>query len=852
MIIFDSVDGSTLMKASKLKEMCAVEINAIRSLESFMSSCIKLPMGVHCCHSWSIGNYVALLNNRSSCFEITDEDVEQTVHLLQTCLPFEQSGFASKIPSGCAQYDHATHYLLHYLTDRKFLEDVGGRVNTHLSYAITVLPLVSIHTASLPVYDELDWNLLSAHEVRVAALKFDIKEEIFSRHIFADMVFAGVGAVLLFLLVLVYVKSLFITLMTFIAVGNSLIIAYLLYTYLFGIRFFPFINLLTVIILLGTGCDDVFVLCRAWMTSKQRGGDSMTIKTVVYETLSHAALSMFVTSLTTAGAFFANCVSSILVLRCFVIFAGTAILCNYFMMVTWMASVLVMHERWCMCCSCRLFENTVCFKKFNAFLQHLSVFLCVLCEEWLPKLVFKLRYVWLFIFPVLAVCGAIIVFVWPKLHLPSTDKFPYFSVDHHLETYDLKLKDQFRFSKSAWQNNINLPLTFVWGVKAIDNSDHLDPDSKGSLVLDPDFNMSLPSSQEWLLSFCQTLRRASFFRNERSIQFTNCYIEQFKRFMETPCIYKNISHSLNNPIGSFPCCRDSKFPFSTDVFEWCLKVWLYKLPSSSSQISSVNFKSGPRFLIENSSIPKLVASVVEFSAKETFSVSYERMKIFYDEVESFTSKQLFNASSGMRNGWFVSYLEFFDLQHSLASETSLSILISMGIATVVALFTTCNWLITIYAMTSIGGAIFVTVGLLVLLGWELNIVESVIISLAIGLSIDFVLHYGVSYNLSSLNLPRKQRFFSAFTFTVSPVGMAALTTFIAGAIMMPSTVQAYRQIGIFLMLVMLSSWLFATLFFGALLVCFGPQGHCGSFMCLKICKHKADTNVDENVELQNK
>ena len=34
------------------------------------------------------------------------------------------------------------------------------------------------------------------------------------------------------------------------------------------------------------------------------------------------------------------------------------------------------------------------------------------------------------------------------------------------------------------------------------------------------------------------------------------------------------------------------------------------------------------------------------------------------------------------------------------------------------------------------------------LGWELNILESVVVTLSIGLSVDFTLHYGIMYTLA--------------------------------------------------------------------------------------------------------
>ena len=114
-------------------------------------------------------------------------------------------------------------------------------------------------------------------------------------------------------------------------------------------------------------------------------------------------------------------------------------------------------------------------------------------------------------------------------------------------------------------------------------------------------------------------------------------------------------------------------------------------------------------------------------------------------MEKWTQEQLHSAPAGLKNGWFTSYLEFYDLQHSIAQGTPVAIGIAIAIATVVAFLTTLNILITIHAMLSIMGCIFTTVGILVMLGWELNILESVTISIAVGLSIDFSLHYAMAY-----------------------------------------------------------------------------------------------------------
>lgn len=83
-----------------------------------------------------------------------------------------------------------------------------------------------------------------------------------------------------------------------------------------------------------------------------------------------------------------------------------------------------------------------------------------------------------------------------------------------------------------------------------------------------------------------------------------------------------------------------------------------------------------------------------------------------------------------------------------------------------------------------------------LLDWKLNILESVSVSLAVGLSVDFTLHYAIGYRLSG-DKDRESAVIHSLTRMSSPIAMAAVTTFTAGASVLPSSVVAYNQIGAF-------------------------------------------------------
>lgn len=67
----------------------------------------------------------------------------------------------------------------------------------------------------------------------------------------------------------------------------------------------------------------------------------------------------------------------------------------------------------------------------------------------------------------------------------------------------------------------------------------------------------------------------------------------------------------------------------------------------------------------------------------------------------------------------------------------------------------------------------------------------------------------------------------ALQMMAGPSLMAALTTGAAGALMIPSSVLAYVQIGVFLVVVMVVSWLYSTYFLMCLLAIAGPQHNFG-------------------------
>ncbi|XP_017208012.1 protein dispatched homolog 1 isoform X1 [Danio rerio] len=838
-IVFASAEGKNLWNIQAIKSMCNFDNTRVRSHPQYLDLCQRTT-AASCCPSWTLGNYIAVLTNKSSCQKITERDVSHTLNILRSCAKFYHNGTlgpecwdmttrkkdlkCGNLPRKCTKYN-AVYQIFHFLVDKDFLNPKNtDYLPPNLKYSMLFAPTEKGETMMNIYLDNFENRNSSDGITTITGIEFGIKHSLFQDYLLTDTMYPAIAIVIVLVVMCVYTRSMFITLMTMFAIISSLIVSYFLYRVVFNFDFFPFMNLTALIILVGIGADDAFVLCDVWNYTKFDKPNSELSETVSI-TLQHAALSMFVTSFTTAAAFYANYVSNITAIRCFGVYAGTAILVNYILMVTWLPAVVVLHERY-------LVNLLTCSRTQNHQSQGAATFWTSLCqvvnkclfsiseasriffEKVLPCVVIKLRYLWLLWFLALTVGGAYVVCVNPKMKLPSLElsEFQVFRSSHPFERYDAEYKKLFMFERVNHGEDLHMPITIIWGVTPIDSGDPLNPKNKGKLTLDTTFNIASPASQVWILNFCQKLRNQSFVYQSEEQDFTSCFMETFKQWMENQdCEEASV----------YPCCSQSTFPYRQDVFELCIKRAIMELDRST--IYHLDSKTpGPRFDINDT----IRAIVLEFQSTYHFTLAYEKMHQFYREVDTWIQEELRDAPEGLSYGWFVSNLEFYDLQDSLSDGTLIAMALSVVVAFSVMLLTTWNIIISLYAIISIAGTIFVTVGSLVLLGWELNVLESVTISVAVGLSVDFAVHYGVAYRLAP-EPDREGKVVFSLSRMGSAIAMAALTTFVAGAMMMPSTVLAYTQLGTFLMLIMCISWAFATFFFQCMCRLLGPQGTCG-------------------------
>ena len=809
-MVYESSTGKNLFTAESLQAICRYENDLIRKTKYTSKPD---------CYGPSVAFYVGVLSNKD-CMYLNDEDVRKSLDLLKSCSKYYYNGtlklgcssnpLACKtVPPRCYKNNgNAVYNIMHYLTDFEFLKE--DKVdNEFLKYAM-VFPYVPYEKVIEFYRAKIEDEKLDNGIVKISGVDISRRFTLFNQYLTFGMTYFGVAMMLILLVMCCYLHSFSITMATILDVIFSFLLTYFIYHIVLKFEYFPFMNILTALLLIAVGADDVFIFFDTWQQMKNEVPNAPLHKRIS-KTLQHAALSIFVTSLTTSAAFFACYVSEITAVKTFGIFSGMAILMNFIMMITWIPAVVVMIE----VVSQKFCKNMVCCLCWDKLVEFFSSNLKVFFFKILPRLVINFWYVWLILFLGLGVSGFILVFVSPRLELPSTANFQIFPSHSPLEVYSQKLKKQFRYIKETESKAYGLPIFLVWGVEGNDNGDWANPSDNGRLYLDSNFKIDEPKSQDWMTDLCDELKNQSFVYTEEKRK--PCITEAYKKMMTSPC----------PPVGlpSSPCCGHSS---TKRVESWSKYFFHQCIPETVTYQTAMGEPFlGQPFYDSNNKVRALVLTVL---TNQEFTPKFKEMDKFYSTINDFMDKETDSAPNGLENGWVSGHqaFNFYDLQRSLSQGSYFSIVVSLSVAFCVMLATSLNIVISLYAILTITLAISVTVGVLVLFGWELNILESVIISLAVGLSIDFTIHYGVAYRLADGD--RKRRVEQSFNRVAPAVAMAAFTTFLAGSVCMPARVLAYQQLGIFLMLVMFTSWTFSTFFFMSLCTVLGPQGNFGQIV----------------------
>uniref|UniRef100_H3DIX4 Dispatched RND transporter family member 2 n=1 Tax=Tetraodon nigroviridis TaxID=99883 RepID=H3DIX4_TETNG len=856
-LVFRSDNSASLWSLKAIHAMCEMEQSKIRSQPRFQDLCqqpVKAEADVAarsgCCPSWSLGNYLAVLTNASCCLSLTSQQVSESLNILRKCAPYYHDGHlveacadrpklggCSSVPAHCKQ-SHVVFQILHFLVDKDFLspQTAGYQIPT-LKYSLLFLPISKGEHTMEMYMSGLEGKDLTDNDTTITGIDFGIKQTLFKYYLARDSIYPVLAVVALLLTMVLYLHSAFIVTMSAVAIAGSLLTSYFFYKVVFHLNFFPLVNLLAAVVLLGSCSNQVFIFTDFWNLQLSQNPPA-SLEKRVNRTLQEVGYLILASGLTSSATFFSGYLSSITAIRCFSVYLGTASFISSLAALVWLPCAFIVRERssasaaaqgWKPCCSQTAggFWDTssrkkclfVVEQKLREMKRGLADTSNLLFMKILPCGVVKFRYIWVCCFAMLAAGGTYMSCVDPGMKLPTLDgRAPQlFRSSHPFERYDAEYRHMFKFERQRNGEDKPVTLLLVWGVQPVDNGDQFDPNSNGSLVFDADFSMSRPEAQVWLKDLCGRVQNLSFYAppspEDRDLTDNVCLVEQLISWLSLrEC--SEPGHSPNH------CCNDLLFPYPPALFENCLSMMLAERYAEGHLAHrGLYFQPDGR----------VAALVLAFRTTYFHSFNFSRTSLSYREIHTWFTREISGAPVGLRNGWFISNLTLFDLQQSLSSEILLVAGFSVALTLALLLFTTWNIPLSIYGTVAVGGSVFVTVSLFVLLEWQLSGTEALFVSSAAGLSVDFIANYCISYSMA----PHADKIGKVAHSTKRmgcPVAIVSGAFFSMGILMLPATALLFRKLGIFLFLVKCVACGFATFFFQSLCCFCGPQTKCGGFL----------------------
>lgn len=922
--------GSDLFTLAAIKSMSAFEEKVKNAISGFDGLCERRQTedGTDLClPSRSIGNYVAASADRETVNDITEADVTSYKTLLNKCRGVFDSGdlvgncwkwnnettgagsYTSKQSTAttdpscsltadyeeCAKYN-AVYDTFYSLTESGYLKSDSGQALKH-AQILTVNQEVS--------YDEY----IAAGLLEMAGEEIDggVTAEVIYADLKGEFFNAGMAnetSMFIFLFVAVYALVLFHTGSWWIATNAcfqivmAFAVGFVFYSVVAWRTFFPFLNLVTLFLIMGVGADDIFVFMDAWKQSFVILPQECPLSNRLSWTMRRAGGAMLVTTITTASSFFANMVASITTLKVFGLFTGLVVIADFCLMMIFIPATVIVHHKYfsvdaghkqkrykpgastiyyksstegkvgdetvlseqpvvlepvkaeagvnvnpeeeeaeancgCLNCCCCV---TSCDPDFCAVPKERDGY-GKLEHRWGEK-IFEKHVSPILLHPVLRwlfLLGTIGISYWlydksTQLQKPTSDYMQLLDASHPLEIYEKTYQNYFDIEDGS---SFQFPYYIVTGLEPVDNGDGFDPTDRGTPVY-VDFDISTTAGQEWALDVCEYTAAWAYSPQSSAYDLTQnpCTMAWWKSWMEASCNTEQSDSMLGAERAS--CCGNSAsdFPYASATFDTCTAEFANYW--SDQQVNhGFWFDSNGKLKVYMVSGESTIKYVQNFNDAESF---YKKVKSFEEGLPAAPAGSL-----GLGSTWVTTELTFFSLQEAITTGATNSALVSTGFALAVLVLFTNRLLGSIFATFTIACTVFCVIGVFVYLGWELNVVEAIILSVSVGLACDFSAHLTHAFNSAvtveegrtPLHFPTSMAELQAqfrlgtskATNAITELGVTItlgyITTTAAGLVLLAGSLYFFQQFGIFLATIMAFTYAFAFLMLMPLLSTFG-------------------------------
>lgn len=580
----------------------------------------------------------------------------------------------------------------------------------------------------------------------------------------------------------IHTKSAWLTLMGVFQIIFSVPLSYFVYYFIAGLSFFPFLNFIGIFVAAALGADDVFVAVDKWKNARMEN-PSFTTQDIAAIALPDAAAAMLLTTSTTAVAFFATTICPVTPILCFALFCGLMIMFNYFLNILFIFPALCLYDIWlisgnrnilinCGCCSKTAQEEVDDEANEIKVPEGEKESLIHRILSFYYHYMHKARYGLLI---AILIATAVCIYVALTIKLPDSVDVRLLPEDDPFELH-FKWKQQllsfvFYYSGGSFGQ-------ITWGVLAKDTGVRNNPDSLSTIVLDDSFNPSSRDAQEYLVGFCDRL-----FATDLADPINNeykCPINEFDGWLRN-----QTASSIQNGAYSANCNNADSLPMNEGDFSPCFVAW--------SKLT------GEKNVLDNQGVLKILR--IRLLMAIEWDAPFAVMDKFWNSFEDWMRNERSIAPEGVNNMFHTSAsFWWYDTNTSMLGTAISAALIAVAFSAVVVLISSRSFALMLFSGICVTYVLAATTSSLVGFGWDLGFLESICFAILIGISCDFVIHFGHAYIHKGGNESRFVRTKYALLHMGPSILAAAVTTFSAATVMLFCTVTFFTKFALILLM----------------------------------------------------
>mmetsp|Transcript_19464 Transcript_19464/g.26917 ORF Transcript_19464/g.26917 Transcript_19464/m.26917 type:complete len:464 (-) Transcript_19464:102-1493(-) len=351
-----------------------------------------------------------------------------------------------------------------------------------------------------------------------------------------------------------------------------------------------------------------------------------------------------------------------------------------------------------------------------------------------------------------------------------------------------------------------------------------DQEDRGTLYYDTSFSLSERASQESLIETCRLLKTAecsaSKCGNGMLARYgeVKCFMEGFGAWLATfnEILPLSPPQHFTDRLFSYSNSEEAKFNYTNMVG--------FVLDPECSGPDCVTDEQGRMFGLK----------FARMMANSTFEdpLPFKNTDPIYDEWEKFVKTRNEASPEALNKAFQVSYTwNSADTQRALVAIVMSGMGITFALAFVVLIVATGNLVLALISIVTIAGIVLTVlgVGAKLIMGWSLDVTESISAVILIGLSVDYCVHLAHAYK-ESPSSKRGDRMRDALTTMGISVTAGAVTTFLAGAFLFGAVLPFFNKFGFIVVFTVISSYCWSMFFFTAACAAIGPEDEFGDVM----------------------